>query len=55
VIVGYDDHAVAGIDTLHELLTEDKVGVKAMVTVLRRGEKRVLYLVPQESADRVSS
>jgi S1-C subfamily serine protease len=55
VIVGYDDRAVAGIDTLHELLTEDKVGVKATLTVLRRGEKRVLYLVPQESAGRVSS
>jgi S1-C subfamily serine protease len=55
VIVRYDDHAVAGIDTLHELLTEDKVGVKAMVTVLRRGEKRVLHLVPQESAGRVNS
>jgi S1-C subfamily serine protease len=55
VVVGYDDHAVAGIDTLHELLTEDKVGVKALVTVLRHGEKRVLHLVPQESAGRVNS
>jgi S1-C subfamily serine protease len=49
VIVGYDDHAVAGIDTLHELLTEDKVGVKSVVTVIRRGEKRILSIVPQES------
>jgi S1-C subfamily serine protease len=49
VIVGYDDHAVAGIDTLHELLTEDKVGVKSVVTVIRRGERRILSIVPQES------
>jgi len=52
VIVGYDDHIVAGIDTLHQLLTDDKVGVTASLTILRRGEKRVLHLVPQESARR---
>jgi len=49
VIVGYDGLAVAGIDTLHQLLTEEKVGVKALVTVLRRGEKKILPIVPQES------
>jgi len=53
VIVGYDDLPVAGIDTLHQLLTEEKVGVQAFVTVIRRGEKRILQIVPQESgADR---
>jgi len=50
VIVAYDDHAVAGIDTLHQLLTEDKVGVAARVTVLRRGEKRILNIIPRESS-----
>jgi S1-C subfamily serine protease len=49
VIVGYDDRPVAGIDTLHQLLTEEKVGVKAVMTVIRRGEKRILHIVPQES------
>jgi S1-C subfamily serine protease len=49
VIVGYDDHPVQGIDTLHQLLTEEKVGVKAVVTVIRRGEKMTLPIVPQES------
>jgi len=49
VIVAYDDHRVAGIDTLHQLLTEEKVGVKAALTVIRRGEKRILHIVPQES------
>jgi S1-C subfamily serine protease len=52
VIVGYDNHAVRGIDTLHQLLTEEKVGVKAVVTVIRRGEKRTLHIVPQESRAR---
>jgi hypothetical protein len=49
VIVSYDDCPVAGIDTLHQLLTEEKVGVKAFMTVIRRGEKRILHIVPQES------
>jgi S1-C subfamily serine protease len=49
VIVGYDDHSVEGIDSLHQLLTEEKVGVKAFLTVIRRGEKRTFPIVPQES------
>jgi len=49
VIVGYDDHPVAGIDALHQLLTDERVGVAARVTVLRRGEKRIVSIVPQES------
>ena len=51
VIVGYDDHPIQGIDTLHQLLTEEKVGVKAVVTLVRRGEKMTLPIVPQESRD----
>ena len=49
VIFGYDDRPVPGIDTLHELLTEEKVGTPAAVAVIRRGEKRILQVVPQES------
>jgi S1-C subfamily serine protease len=49
VIVGYDDHPVGGIDALHQLLTEEKVGVKAVVTVIRRGEKKILHVIPLES------
>jgi S1-C subfamily serine protease len=49
VIVGYDDRAVEGIDTLHQLLTEEKVGVEAVVTVIRRGERKTLQIVPEES------
>jgi S1-C subfamily serine protease len=49
VIVGYDDHPVPGIDALHQLLTEERVGVAAQVTVLRHGEKRLISIVPQEN------
>jgi len=49
VIVGYDGHHVPGIDALHQLLTEERVGVAAQVTVLRHGEKRLISVVPQEN------
>jgi len=49
VIVGYDDNPVPGIDALHQLLTDERVGVLAQLTVLRHSEKRVVSVVPQES------
>ena len=49
VIVGYGESATAGIDDLHRLLVEERVGVKSTVTLIRHGEKRVLEIVPEES------
>ena len=50
VIVAYGKHPVSSIDDLHRLLTEEQVGVKAGLTVLRGGEKMTLDVVPEESA-----
>jgi S1-C subfamily serine protease len=55
VIVGYGNYPVASIDALHKLLTEDQVGTKVELTVLRGGEKTILNVVPQESAGSVHS
>jgi S1-C subfamily serine protease len=49
VIVGFDRQIVASIDDLHRVLTEDRVGVKATLTILRRTEKQFLDIVPEES------
>src|SRR3989475_13316816 len=49
VIVGYGESATAGIDDLHRLLVEEQVGVRASMTIVRRSEKRVLDIVPEES------
>ncbi len=49
VIVGFDDRPISGIDDLHRLLTEEKVGVKTTVTLIRRTEKLTLAIVPEES------
>ena len=52
VIVGYGAEPIAGIDRLHRVLTEAQVGVKSSLTVIRKGEKIVLRIVPEESRTR---
>jgi S1-C subfamily serine protease len=52
VIVGYAGHPIAGIDDLHRLLVEGRVGVPAPLTVLRRSERMELEIVPEESRAR---
>jgi S1-C subfamily serine protease len=52
VIVGLDGQPVAGIDHLHRLLTEERVGVWTRLTVLRGDDKLVLDIIPREAHDR---
>ena len=49
VIVGFAGEPVAGVDDLHRLLTEGRVGVRTPLTVIRRAERRELEVVPVES------
>ena len=49
VIVGFDDRPIAGIDELHKLLTEDRIGHKFSLVVIRGTEKLSLEVVPEES------
>ena len=49
IIVGLDDSPIAGIDDLHKLLTEDRIGRKSSLVVIRRTEKLSLEVVPRES------
>jgi S1-C subfamily serine protease len=48
VIVSYDDRPIASIDDLHRLLTDQKVGVKSNLTVIRRNEKLTLSVTPED-------
>lgn len=50
IIIGFDGHAVAGIDDLHKLLTEEHIGRRTPLEVIRRTEKLKLEVVPQESS-----
>jgi S1-C subfamily serine protease len=50
VIVALESQAVAGVDDLHRVLTDVRVGVSCALTVLRRTEKLELKIVPEEAA-----
>ena len=49
IIIGFDDHPTAGIDDLHKLLTEDRIGHKSSLVVVRGTEKLSLEVIPEES------
>jgi S1-C subfamily serine protease len=49
IIVGFSGLPVAGIDDLHRLLTEQCVGVRCELAIIRRGEKLTLSVTPEES------
>jgi len=51
VIIALDDKVVAGVDDLHRLLTDARVGVSSKLTVLRWTEKLDLRIVPEEMRD----
>ena len=48
VIVQFAGVAVSGIDDLHRQLTEERIGESVGVSVVRRGRRRDLTLVPAE-------
>ncbi len=50
VIVALEGHPVAGVDDLHRVLTDVRVGVSSSLTALRHTEKLELKIVPEESA-----
>jgi S1-C subfamily serine protease len=49
IIVGLDDRPIAGIDDLHRLLTEDRIGRKSSLVIVRRTDKLSLEVIPRES------
>jgi S1-C subfamily serine protease len=49
VIVALEGKPVAGVDDLHRLLTDVRVGVGCSLTVLRHTEKLELKIVPEEA------
>src|SRR5271169_6499244 len=49
VIVALEGQSVAGVDDLHRLLTDLRVGVSCSLTVLRHTEKLELKVVPEEA------
>jgi S1-C subfamily serine protease len=52
IVVSFDGQAVTGVDDLHRLLTEQTIGVAAMLNVLRRGQRKDIAITPKESEAR---
>ena len=52
IIIGFDDRPIAGIDDLHKLLTEERIGRKSSLTVIRGTEKMTIDVTPEESKNR---
>jgi S1-C subfamily serine protease len=48
VIIAFDGEAVTGIDDLHRLLTDERIGAASALTVLHHGRRRQLTIVPSE-------
>jgi S1-C subfamily serine protease len=49
IIVALGDRAVTAVDDLCRQLTADRIGVPLPVTVLRRGERRKITVIPAEA------
>jgi S1-C subfamily serine protease len=49
VIVALDGKPVAGVDDLHRVLTDVRVGLSCSLAILRRTEKLELNIVPEEA------
>ncbi len=53
VIIALDGKSLAGVDDLHRLLTDVKLGASSSISVLRHTEKLELKIVPEEAVDSV--
>jgi len=53
IIVGFGGASIPGIDELHKMLTEEKVGLTHPIAILRGAEKLHLNIVPDEVQPRL--
>lgn len=49
VIIDFDGHLTQGIDDLHKLLTDERIGKKTPMTVIRGTQQLTLEITPRES------
>ncbi|MGA9767964.1 MAG: trypsin-like peptidase domain-containing protein [Blastocatellia bacterium] len=48
IIVGFDNYPVSGIDDLHRLLTDEQIRRTVPLTVIRRTDRVMLEVIPEE-------
>ena len=54
IIIGFDDRRIAGIDDLHKLLTEERIGRKSSLMVIRGTDKLAIEVTPEETRNRTN-
>jgi S1-C subfamily serine protease len=52
LVVAYGETPISGVDDLHRLLTEERIGVESSITLIRLTEKIVTTIVPQRASER---
>jgi len=52
LIIRYDNQTIAGIDDLHRILTDQQVGVRAILTVIRQSDSVEIEIIPEDSSRR---
>jgi len=50
VMLAFAGEAVTGIDDLHRLLTDERIGAETIVTILRSARRRQVTIVPSEKS-----
>lgn len=48
IIIAFNGCTISGVDDLHKLLTEERIGVASTLTVIKRANKRDVQIVPEE-------
>ena len=48
IIIAFNDQLISGIDNLQSLLTEELIGLKSKISIIRRTEKMTIAIVPDE-------
>ena len=49
LVIEFDGHPIHGIDDLHKLLTDERIGKRTSMTVIRGVQKLTFEVVPQEA------
>jgi S1-C subfamily serine protease len=52
IVVAFEGAPITSVDDMHRMLSEERIGVRATLGVLRRGERREIEVVPSESTPR---
>ena len=54
LIIGFDGETTEGVDALHRLLTEERIGIKSTIGVLRGAHRMTLTVVPADAPARAA-